>query len=349
MLLEKHRLCSPVMGDNNKTSSAEEHGLPTGNCISVSEDDLANRMANVGMNGSTGSNVTGSRLLTMEDLGSIFEPDVDQDFFQDFMDTSTRCGGMRSVPMQVEFYIPKYTLDDVESGRVTLGMGMGGDLYEIITQTISIPVGFANFARATIDGKLSIWATNNASRKIWKSIVSRRAAAGLEPLICTSCGCRPAERKLAEILKGVPEGRGAFLVHHFPCFPICDNDKCELVAKRVLNRLWTKAMKADTGIPRDSIGPCNFCSKMLGKDRLLTCSRCKAASYCSLECREKDWARHKKACKLINCSHCGRLETSVQDPFSSCSRCLSTYYCGKECQRSDWKSHKVSCKKTSSS
>ena len=44
---------------------------------------------------------------------------------------------------------------------------------------------------------------------------------------------------------------------------------------------------------------CNYCGKVKGSNsglKLYTCSRCKRANYCSLECQKKDWKKHKQTC-----------------------------------------------------
>mmetsp|Transcript_8624 Transcript_8624/g.12573 ORF Transcript_8624/g.12573 Transcript_8624/m.12573 type:complete len:225 (+) Transcript_8624:198-872(+) len=50
----------------------------------------------------------------------------------------------------------------------------------------------------------------------------------------------------------------------------------------------------------------NLCTK----DRLKVCTRCRAAWYCSKECQEDHWRRHKKCCKMISSSPEMRLRYS---------------------------------------
>lgn len=46
---------------------------------------------------------------------------------------------------------------------------------------------------------------------------------------------------------------------------------------------------------------CSYCSNA---DCLLClCGNCRAAAYCSKECQQLDWSRHKKPCKLKNPTH----------------------------------------------
>jgi len=57
-------------------------------------------------------------MLTEADVAFLFEPDVDEQFLNDFLSLSQRYGGLGSCTMQIRFVIPKYSLGDVESGRV---------------------------------------------------------------------------------------------------------------------------------------------------------------------------------------------------------------------------------------
>ena len=41
---------------------------------------------------------------------------------------------------------------------------------------------------------------------------------------------------------------------------------------------------------------CNFLDRMVERSKTMYCSRCRGATYCSRECQEVDWSRHKKSC-----------------------------------------------------
>jgi hypothetical protein len=47
---------------------------------------------------------------------------------------------------------------------------------------------------------------------------------------------------------------------------------------------------------------CRHCkrSKPQSGDRLLRCSRCKKAYYCSADCQKQDWAVHKNKCTVAS-------------------------------------------------
>jgi hypothetical protein len=43
---------------------------------------------------------------------------------------------------------------------------------------------------------------------------------------------------------------------------------------------------------------CTFCGKT-DSEKVMKCSRCKSASYCSKDCQKGDWKKHKPICKLL--------------------------------------------------
>jgi hypothetical protein len=210
--------------------------------------------------------------------------------------------------------------------------------------------------------------TQSFTQKMWETIVQERASTN-ESFRCAACGTRPAMVKSAQVLNEVsaePSGSWFYKVQLIPCFTVCDKDKCHLLAQKVGGRITDvavakgatstigAAINAFTGgltnhannFPTtNTYFTCEICSKNSG----LTCSRCMQANYCSVECRKKDWRRHKKACKVIKCNNCDRIEISIEKPFASCSRCFSAFYCGKECQKEHWKAHKAACKAASNS
>jgi hypothetical protein len=80
--------------------------------------------------------------------------------------------------------------------------------------------------------------------------------------------------------------------------------------------------------------------------------------YCSEECQNADWARHKKECaelkqqrkeakqsrpKATTCASCGKAGATLK-----CGKCKAVHYCSKECQVYHWKDglHKQYCGKT---
>ena len=77
--------------------------------------------------------------------------------------------------------------------------------------------------------------------------------------------------------------------------------------------------------------------------RLLPCSQCKTAVYCSKACQALDWKGHKQECGEVpikkvaaptgECANCALSGA----PLFSCDRCKAEVYCGKACQTQHWK------------
>jgi hypothetical protein len=211
--------------------------------------------------------------------------------------------------------------------------------------------------------------TQSFTQKMWETIVQEKASTN-ESFRCAAWGTRPAVCKSAQTLSeviGEPSGSWYYKVRLIPCFPVCDKGKCHLLAQKVGGRITDVAVaKGATrtagaainaltgGLTNHTINfpatnthfTCDFCCSVKAT---FICSRCLQANYCSAACRKKGWGQHKKACKLIKCNNCDRIEISNEKLFSSCSRCFNAFYCGKECQREHWKAHKAACKATSNS
>lgn len=87
---------------------------------------------------------------------------------------------------------------------------------------------------------------------------------------------------------------------------------------------------------------CTYCGAINPK---MTCSRCKSAHYCGVDCQKVDWPVHKHNCNkssstlTIRCGHCGK-----RDPMMKCGKCLRVHYCDTECQLNEWETHKLECK-----
>ncbi|XP_006897801.1 PREDICTED: histone-lysine N-methyltransferase SMYD3 [Elephantulus edwardii] len=79
---------------------------------------------------------------------------------------------------------------------------------------------------------------------------------------------------------------------------------------------------------------CECC--LLGKEKLLRCSQCQVAKYCSAECQKKAWPDHKRECKCLrNCQPryppdsvrlLGRVLVKLMDQKPSASEELYTFY-----------------------
>jgi hypothetical protein len=42
---------------------------------------------------------------------------------------------------------------------------------------------------------------------------------------------------------------------------------------------------------------CDTCKKRSSYTKMKKCSRCRNATYCSVECQKQDWNRHKTECQ----------------------------------------------------
>jgi hypothetical protein len=94
-------------------------------------------------------------------------------------------------------------------------------------------------------------------------------------------------------------------------------------SERVSTKVLRKK-KTETKIPQ-----CNFCQENT-KARKHKCRGCKAASYCSDQCAQKDWPKHKDYCRDMkqlvvkdsDAKFCGELahaldKLATQDCFGS--------------------------------
>jgi hypothetical protein len=45
---------------------------------------------------------------------------------------------------------------------------------------------------------------------------------------------------------------------------------------------------------------CDTCKKRSSYTKMKKCSRCRSATYCSVECQKQDWNRHKATCQKRN-------------------------------------------------
>ncbi|XP_060599564.1 uncharacterized protein LOC132753140 [Ruditapes philippinarum] len=99
-----------------------------------------------------------------------------------------------------------------------------------------------------------------------------------------------------------------------------------------------------------------------------TCPRCKNGSYCSDECKENDFERHKKWCDSLYeenisekswlytrlgpiqnitdndiCANCKKSPKDVGVVLKTCSRCELWTHCSDDCKESNFERHKPAC------
>jgi hypothetical protein len=148
---------------------------------------------------------------------------------------------------------------------------------------------------------------------------------------CAVCQ-KSATLQLSIALKLLPEAN-SWRVHLTPTLPLCKNQKCFIVASRFVEKFTISTTRI--------VKMCANCSNGYVEE-LFCCSRCKTETYCSVDCQKAHWPEHKKACKLVTCQRCGKLETAK---FPKCVKCQTVFYCGRDCQLADWADHKKACKK----
>ena len=74
---------------------------------------------------------------------------------------------------------------------------------------------------------------------------------------------------------------------------------------------------------------CHKCHKTgeRKKDKLHKCSRCHSITYCSEECQEADWDRHKPNCVPVMVKEYGEKGlVATRDIRSRSSLCITSHY-----------------------
>ncbi len=74
--------------------------------------------------------------------------------------------------------------------------------------------------------------------------------------------------------------------------------------------------------------PANQCTTCNSTDqKLMLCSRCHFAKYCSIECQRKDWPKHKETCDISKKQKEGTdIESALIELFKSTSRIQKLMY-----------------------
>lgn len=146
----------------------------------------------------------------------------------------------------------------------------------------------------------------------WRDVVFKTLK-----LKCCSCKKRASgepslyKSSLTSIL---PAGEGANA--NFYLFPLCASRECRgfaITLTGAVDRIIHKNLKKTAKQAAQSVGArlakfevesvrqCDNCNTMETPDaKLLQCSRCKFANYCSKDCQRAHWTiRHKKVCILV--------------------------------------------------
>jgi hypothetical protein len=284
--------------------------------------------------------------FTKEDEKELFEDGLEQNFLDSFRNSYTgNCA--ESCSVDVTFYLSHATVDEIESWEPNdLIDGVKAmDSLDRYTMTLKLPDNIRKLELTVHDPEnssaldyekhflvfVSSLIIDFQMQKIFRENPNKYK--------CVTCEKTPVT-SVRMLRKDADDT--TWRLHSFPCYPVCDNVKCHLIATKCMEKM-VKPVDSVTG-EDEAVTQCANCHRMnFGREsERLDCSRCNIASYCNTECQKAHWPEHKKACKLVTCQHCEKLETTKW--FSKCARCQQVFYCGKDCQLADWPNHKKDCK-----
>jgi hypothetical protein len=292
--------------------------------------------------------------FTREDEKDLFADDLDQTFLDYFRGSYTGGKSAESCSVDVITDLSHATVDEIESCETTealIGVAASFDRY---TTTLKLPdnVRKLELILRVEDEETS---ARDSEKQFLGFLAVRIADFQFQKILqenpnkykCTTCEKTPVTRKVS-VTRSVVNAT-TLRLQSYPCFPVCDSDQCKLTAAKCTEKmLSTLASVKGEGVFPISDTAATQCSNCHGMNfrgeskRFLECSRCNTACYCSAECQKTHWPIHKKACKLVTCQHCEKLETTKW--FSKCARCQQVFYCGRDCQLADWPNHKKDCK-----
>jgi hypothetical protein len=285
-----------------------------------------------------------SSAFTREDEKELFKDGLGPNFLESFR--SFYSGSNSSCSVDVTFDLSHATVDDIESCE-------GDPSFEIdhYHKTLKLPDNVRKIASVCDVDKSS---ARDSEKTFLLSLADRISEFQLQKIFqenpnkykCATCQKTPVTRSVSMTQSGVNDT--TWSLQMAPCFPVCDSDKCNLIATKCVEKLVC-TLASVTGDENISLSraptQCANCHRfnLEGESERLDCSRCNTACYCSAKCQKAHWPIHKKACKLVTCQRCEKLETTKW--FSKCSRCQQVFYCGRDCQKYDWPNHKSNCKK----
>jgi hypothetical protein len=294
--------------------------------------------------------------FTREDEKELFEDDQDQNFLNGFRTSYTGGNSAESCSVDVVIDLNRATVDEIESYETTEARtGTIAPSFDRYTTTLKLPDNIRKLELAVSDPDESARDYENENEKTFLVFLAGNITEFLMQKIfrenpnkykCATCEKTPVTSVMV-VRKDADDT--TWRLHSFPCLPVCDSDKCHLIASKCMEKM-VKTVDSVLGEEFVSITEaatqCSNCSRLnFGgeSERFLECSRCNTACYCSAECQKSHWSEHKKACKLVTCQRCEKLETTKW--FSKCARCQQVCYCGRDCQLADWPNHKKDCKK----
>jgi hypothetical protein len=289
--------------------------------------------------------------FTREDEKELFKDGLDQNFLNDFRSFYTGNNSAESCSVDVITDLSHATVDEIESWEPNDAIISVESSFDRYTTTLKLP---DNIRELELELRVKDEETSarDSEKHFLGFLLLRITDFQFQKIIrenpnkykCVSCQKTPVT-SVTMLRRGVNDT--TWRLHSFPCFPVCDSDKCNLIATKCMEKM-VSTLASVTGdecfSSVDAATQCKNCLKFNSggeSKRFLECSRCITACYCSAECQKAHWPIHKKACKLITCQRCEKLETTKW--FSKCARCQQVFYCGRDCQLADWPNHKKDC------
>jgi hypothetical protein len=289
--------------------------------------------------------------FTREDEKELFQDGLDPNFLESFRSFYTGGNSAESCSVDVTTDLSHTTVDEIESWDTNEAL-LGGvqASYDRYSTTLKLPDNIRKLALVCDEDKSS---ARDSEKTFLSFLAVRITGFQLQKILrenpnkykCVTCQKTPVT-SVAMLRKAV--NATTWRLHLYPCFPVCDSEKCNLIATKCMEKMVStvaSVMGKEVFSISKASTHCHNCHRMNfgGESERLDCSRCNTASYCNTECQKAHWPIHKKACKIITCQRCEKLETTKW--FSKCARCQQVFYCGRDCQKDDWPNHKSNCEK----
>jgi cytochrome c553 len=289
--------------------------------------------------------------FTREDEKELFKDGLDPNFLDSFRSFYTGGSSTESCSVDVTFDLSHATVDEIESWEPNEALtGTIAASFDSYNTTLKLPDNVRKLELVCGEDESS---ARDSEKYFLAFLANGITSFQLKKILqenpnkykCATCQKTPATRDVSNTRSTVNDT--TWRLHSFPSLPICDSDKCNLIAIKCVEKLLI-TVDSSTGeeVFSQSSAPtmCANCHRMNfgGESKRLDCSRCNTECYCNAECQKAHWPIHKKACKLVTCQHCEKLETTKL--FPKCARCQQVFYCGSDCQVADWSNHKSNCK-----
>jgi hypothetical protein len=277
--------------------------------------------------------------------------DLNPNFLNDFR--SFYSNSTESCSVEVIIDLTHVAVDEIESWEPNEILSRVGTSFNRYTTTLKLP---DNIRKLVLARDVTDESMRHTEQSLLTFLSAHITDFQLKKILqenpnkykCVTCRkTYPVTRDVAMTRESV--NPSTWRLHLFPCFLVCESAKCKLIAtkcaEKMLSILASVAGDNNYYSSSEAVTTCANCQEFNfgGESERLDCSRCNTACYCNAECQKAHWPEHKKACKLVTCHHCEKLETTKL--FSKCARCQQVFYCGRDCQVADWPNHKKDCKK----